>query len=68
MHLARTGIILPSLHILRFNVDDIDAALTAVGAYGIEAEIERNAWGNTINISDPDGNRVGVRDENTFRS
>lgn len=40
---------------LRFNVEDLEAAL---------AEIR--AWGRTINISDPDGNRVGIQDESGF--
>jgi len=36
------------------------------GAWGIEASISESDWGRTINISDPDGNRVGVRDETGF--
>jgi lactoylglutathione lyase len=51
---------------LRFNVTDIREALSAVQAYGIAAKIESYDWGNTINICDPDGNRVGIRDEATF--
>jgi len=53
---------------LRFNVSNIEGALERIRAYGIEAEITKNDWGSTINIYDPDGNRVGVRDEETFRS
>lgn len=53
-------------HILRVNVDDMEAALKSIRAYGIDAQIEHNAWGDTINVFDPDGNRVGIRDENTF--
>ena len=53
---------------LRFNVSNIEGALKSIRAYGIEAEITKNDWGSTINIYDPDGNRVGVRDEETFRS
>ena len=53
---------------LRFNVSDIDDALSTVNAYGIEAEILKSAWGSTINIYDPDGNRIGIRDEATFSS
>lgn len=52
---------------LRFNVTDIEQALRAVRAYGLQAEIERYAWGATINIHDPDGNRIGIRDEAGFR-
>ena len=51
---------------LRFNVADIEAAHVLVTDYGIDAEIERYDWGDTINISDPDGNRVGIRDEESF--
>ncbi|MEM7430930.1 MAG: VOC family protein [Pseudomonadota bacterium] len=51
---------------LRFNVDDIEKALQSVIAYGIEAKIERYDWGDTINICDPDGNRVGIRDQQSF--
>lgn len=51
---------------LRFNVDDLEKALKDITAYGIEATITENDWGRTINISDPDGNRVGIRDESGF--
>ncbi|MDX1610239.1 MAG: VOC family protein [Halofilum sp. (in: g-proteobacteria)] len=51
---------------LRFNVADIHAALETVQAHGIDAEIVANDWGHTIDIHDPDGNRVGIRDEATF--
>ncbi|MAM88783.1 MAG: glyoxalase [unclassified Hahellaceae] len=53
---------------LRFNVRDIEAALAELLAWGIEASITENAWGRTINISDPDGNRIGIRDEAGFTS
>ncbi len=51
---------------LRFNVDDLEEALTEIRSRGIQATITENAWGRTINISDPDGNRIGVRDEAGF--
>ncbi len=51
---------------LRFNVSDIDEALRSIQSHGIEATIERHEWGNTINLYDPDGNRIGIRDEATF--
>lgn len=51
---------------LRFTVDDMDEALKEIRSWGIQASITENAWGRTINISDPDGNRVGVRDELGF--
>ena len=53
---------------LRFNVPDIEGALERIATYGIEAKIIKNDWGSTINLFDPDGNRVGVRDEATFQS
>lgn len=53
---------------LRFNVSNIDDALKTIEAYGIEAKIIENEWGSTINIFDPDGNRIGIRDEATFNS
>jgi lactoylglutathione lyase len=51
---------------LRFNVEDLEGALSEIRAWGIQAVITESAWGRTINISDPDGNRVGVRDEAGF--
>lgn len=51
---------------LRFNVADIHAALETVRAHGIDAEIVDHDWGRTIDLHDPDGNRVGIRDEATF--
>lgn len=51
---------------LRFNVKDLEKALAEIRAWGIQANIQENSWGRTINISDPDGNRVGVRDEAGF--
>jgi lactoylglutathione lyase len=51
---------------LRFNVPDIEEALRGVQAFGITAVIERQPWGSTINIHDPDGNRIGIRDEAMF--
>lgn len=51
---------------LRFNVEDLEAALAEISAWGIEASIHESSWGRTINISDPDGNRVGIRDESGF--
>jgi lactoylglutathione lyase len=53
---------------LRFNVADIEAALKTITHFGIETEITRHEWGSTIDIFDPDGNRVGIRDEATFRA
>ena len=51
---------------LRFNVMDMDATLKRINDFGLNAKIEKFAWGETINICDPDGNRIGIRDEATF--
>jgi lactoylglutathione lyase len=51
---------------LRFNVDDIEAAQESLRRHGIKAEVIQNDWGSTISICDPDGNRIGIRDEATF--
>ena len=53
---------------LRFNVSNIEDALQTLHSHGIEPEIQHNSWGSTINIHDPDGNRIGIRDEPTFFS
>lgn len=53
---------------LRFNVEDIEQTLVYLKSKGIDAEIETYEWGSTININDPDGNRVGIRDEAKFIS
>ncbi|MDT8895843.1 VOC family protein [Halomonas sp. I1] len=52
---------------LRFNVADLEETLGTLRSRGIEASIERHDWGATINIFDPDGNRVGLREEDEFR-
>ncbi|MDY6982943.1 MAG: VOC family protein [Pseudomonadota bacterium] len=51
---------------LRFNVPDLEATLRVLHEKGIAAEIQRFDWGSTINLFDPDGNRVGIRDEAGF--
>ncbi|WP_426414681.1 VOC family protein [Aestuariirhabdus sp. LZHN29] len=51
---------------LRFNVSDMGAALERVVHFGISAQITTHTWGRTIDILDPDGNRVGIRDEPGF--
>lgn len=51
---------------LRFNVADMEQALRNIQAHGLQAGIEKYSWGSTINIHDPDGNRIGIRDEAGF--
>jgi lactoylglutathione lyase len=53
---------------LRFNVSNIDDARDHLTKMGIAAIVNRQVWGSTINISDPDGNRIGIRDESGFKN
>lgn len=52
---------------IRFNVANLDESLIKIKSHGIDAVITKNSWGDTINIYDPDGNRVGIRDEASFQ-
>lgn len=51
---------------LRFNVPSLEEARRSLRSRGIEAEISTFSWGSTINIHDPDGNRIGIREESSF--
>ena len=51
---------------LRFNVKDIAKTLQRLKYHGIDARVDEFDWGTTINIFDPDGNRIGIRDEARF--
>jgi len=51
---------------LRFNVANLGEALKEVQAFGIRAEITTYAWVSSIDIHDPDGSRIGIRDEAGF--
>ncbi len=51
---------------LRFNVIDLEDVLSQLSSKGVNTKIENYSWGSTINIFDPDGNRVGIRDESKF--
>ena len=51
---------------LRINVPDVNAALAQLRSHGIEARIRHRAWGSSIDLCDPDGNRIGIRDDPTF--
>lgn len=51
---------------LRFHVDDIESAIATIETLDLKAEVIRAQWGTTINIHDPDGNRIGIRDEGPF--
>ncbi|ROS05516.1 lactoylglutathione lyase [Sinobacterium caligoides] len=51
---------------LLFNVSDVELVVGNLKKYGIESNLLINPWGKTVNFFDPDGNRVGVRDEEAF--
>lgn len=51
---------------LRLHVQNLETARQHLVAHGIEAEITKFSWGSTINIYDPDGNRIGIREEHGF--
>lgn len=51
---------------LRLNVSDIEVALKRVKSFNISADFIESEWGSKINIYDPDGNRIDIRDEISF--
>ncbi len=51
---------------IRFNVENCESALQYLKSKGINARIQHFDWGSNINIFDPDGNRIGIRDEKMF--
>lgn len=51
---------------LRLHVQNLESARQHFRAHGIKAEITKFSWGSTINIYDPDGNRIGIREEREF--
>ena len=51
---------------IRFNVENCDSTLQYLKNKGINAKITRFDWGSNINTFDPDGNRIGIRDEKMF--
>jgi len=53
---------------LRFNVSDLSSALEKAKEHFGDACINEYDWGSTINIIDPDGNRVGIRDSSSTNS
>ena len=51
---------------LRFNVKDLNETVDYLITKGIDATIRNFDWGSTINIFDPDGNRLGITEESRF--
>ena len=52
--------------ILRLHVADIDSALASLQNKNISTVFNKNDWGSTIDVTDPDGNRINIRDEQSF--
>ncbi|WP_417329917.1 VOC family protein [Halomonas cupida] len=55
-----------SAHKLRLNVADLKQVEQHLQALGVEYQRLDRDWGSTINLHDPDGNRIGIRDESSF--
>ena len=53
---------------LRFNVSDIHQACEKLNARGVQAAVVETEWGSIININDPDGNPISIRDDGGFQS
>lgn len=51
---------------LRLNVRSLEDAQRHLAERGVRAEISRFDWGSVIDIFDPDGNRIGIRQESEF--
>jgi len=53
---------------LRFNVENLEEAQQSLLRHQINCKIEHYEWGDVINIVDPDGNRIGIRQDKSFSS
>lgn len=51
---------------LRFNIHNIDDAIAKLKNHKVDFEVKKYNWGTVINIVDPDGNYVSLREETTF--
>ncbi len=51
---------------IRFNVEDIDAAVADLKSKEVIANIRRETWGIVADFCDPDGNICSLREESTF--
>jgi lactoylglutathione lyase len=51
---------------IRFNVNNIDSFSEQLNEKGVEHKVLRYDWGNVINICDPEGNEISIRDEAGF--
>lgn len=52
---------------LRFNVEDVERAASALRQKGVAIQVETHPWGTIANFTDPDGNLCSLRDEGSFR-
>lgn len=48
--------------VLRFNVEDVEAAATELQAKGVTVAVEHYEWGTIGVFHDPDGNRCELKD------
>jgi lactoylglutathione lyase len=53
---------------LRLNVRDIHQACEHLKKSDIPFTFQQRDWGDTIDLHDPDGNRISIREEKSFRS
>ena len=53
---------------LRFNVSDIHQACEILNRKGVQAAVIETEWGSVININDPDGNPISIRDDAGFQN
>ena len=51
---------------IRFNVENIDAAVTELKVRGVTARIRREVWGTVAEFRDPDGNICSLREVGSF--
>ena len=51
---------------IRFNVENIDAAVTELRDRGVTAKIRREVWGTVADFCDPDGNICSLREAGSF--
>jgi lactoylglutathione lyase len=52
--------------VLRFNVEDVEAAAKELMGKGVPINIRKEPWGTVADFMDPDGNRCSLREEHSF--
>ncbi len=51
---------------LRFNLENVEAAVRELEHKGVEVVLRKEVWGTVADFFDPDGNVCSFRDEGTF--